>query len=78
MLLQVAENLAAQIEHHLLPGPLHQVGLHELERKRKDQQPDVQSANLRNAVERRVAQPVAEPGVRVSPISPGICRWQSW
>ncbi len=27
--LQVAENLLAQIEHHFLPGPLHQVGLDE-------------------------------------------------
>ena len=29
--LQVAEDLAAQIEHDLLAGPLHQVGLEELQ-----------------------------------------------
>ncbi len=31
--LQVAEDLAAQIEHHLLSGPLHEVGLHEFQRE---------------------------------------------
>ena len=29
--LQVAEDLAAQIEHHFLAGPLHEIGLQELE-----------------------------------------------
>ncbi len=33
--LHVAEDVAAQIEHELLAGPLHQVGLDELERDRR-------------------------------------------
>ena len=31
--LQMAEDLAAEIEHHFLPGPLHEVGLQELEQE---------------------------------------------
>ena len=61
--LQVAENLPAQIEHHLLPGPLHQVGLDELQRESEDENPDVEPANLRDAGQRSVAQPVANPGM---------------
>ncbi len=33
--LHVAEDVAAQIEHDLLAGPLHQVGLNEFERDRR-------------------------------------------
>ncbi len=32
--LQVAEDLAAQIEHHFLAGPLHEVGLQELQNRK--------------------------------------------
>jgi hypothetical protein len=31
--LKMTENLCAQIKHHLLPGPLHDVGLRELEQE---------------------------------------------
>jgi len=64
-MLQVPEDLAAQIEHHLLSGPLHGVGLDELQHKRKYQKPDVQSANLRDANQRSTAQTVTDPGVGV-------------
>ncbi len=63
--LQVAEDLAAQIEHYLLAGPLHGVGLDEFQRKSQDQKSNIQAANLRDADERRVAEAVADPGVRV-------------
>jgi hypothetical protein len=56
---------ATQIEHHLLPRPLHDVGLDELKREREDENPDVKPANLRDARQRSVAQPVANPGMRV-------------
>ena len=36
--LQVAENLVAQIEHHLLPRPLHEVGLQIFEQEAEDKQ----------------------------------------
>src|SRR5208283_1844325 len=47
--LQVAEDLAAQIEHHLLPGPLHDISLGELKQKAEQQYADVHGGNLRNA-----------------------------
>ena len=47
--LQMAENLAAEIEHHLLSGPLHEVGLDELQGKGEDEDADVEAANLRDA-----------------------------
>ena len=40
--LDVPEDLAAQVEHDLLPGPLHQVGLQKLQRKRQQQRAKVQ------------------------------------
>ena len=48
--LHVAEDVAAQIEHHLLPGPLHQVGLDEFEEIGRDQQRQVDPGQLRNAL----------------------------
>ena len=50
--LQMAEDLAAQIEHYLLPAPLHDVGLRELQQKAEQQQSDVHSGDLRNAGQR--------------------------
>src|SRR5262249_36161635 len=47
--LQMAEDLAAQVEHDLLTGPLHEVGLQVLEREAEHQQADVESADLRDA-----------------------------
>ncbi len=50
--LQVAENLAAQVEHHFLPGPLHEVGLQELEHEGEHQQAEINCRNLRDPVQR--------------------------
>ena len=47
--LQVAENLAAQIEHHHLAGPLHEVSLQIIEQEAEDDQPDVHGRDLGNA-----------------------------
>ncbi len=58
--LQVAENLAAQIKHDLLPCPLHEVGLQELEQKREHQQAEVDRRNLRDAGERARAEPTPQ------------------
>ena len=63
--LQMPENLAAQIEHDLLAGPLHEVGLDELQHKREHQQADIEAANLSDAGHRRATQAVTDPGVRV-------------
>ena len=43
---------AAQIEHHLLPGPLHDVGLRELEQEAEQQDADIHRGNLRDAGQR--------------------------
>ncbi len=61
--LQMTKNLLAQIEHHFLTGPLHQVSLNKLQRESQTKNPDVESANLRNASQRSAAQPVANPGM---------------
>ncbi len=45
--LQMAEDLAAKIEHHFLAGPLHEVGLQELEQEAEDQQSDIDGSDLR-------------------------------
>src|SRR5205814_5551164 len=58
--LEVAEDLAAQIEHHFLTRPLHRVGLDELKHKGEEQQPDVQTSDLRNADQRSTAQAVSD------------------
>ena len=46
--LQVTENLAAQVEHDFLSGPLHVVGLQEFEQEAKDQQAHIDAADLRD------------------------------
>ena len=54
--LQVSEDLAAQIEHHLLPGPLHEVGLQELQQETEGQQAHIERGNLGNADQRLIAE----------------------
>ena len=51
-LLHVAEDVAAQVEHDLLPDPLHQIGLDEFEQVRRQQRDDVDFGELGNAVPR--------------------------
>ena len=56
--LHVAEDLAAQVEHDLLAGPLHQVGLDELEEiggKLRDQEDQCQAGDALHGVGRQVA-----------------------
>ena len=58
----MAEDLAAQIEHYLLAGPLHEVGLQEFQEEAEDQQSNVNSRDLRNAGDRARAKPIPEAG----------------
>ena len=60
--LQVAEDLAAQVEHHFLSGPLHVIGLQELEQEAEDQQSDVNGRDLRNAGDGARAEPTPDAG----------------
>ncbi len=60
--LQVAEDLAAQVKHDFLAGPLHEVGLQEVEEKSEDQHAYVDGGDLRDAGQRPGAQPVPERG----------------
>ena len=49
---RVAENLAAQVEHDFLPGPLHEIGLQEFEtRKSEDEQSEIDAGDLRDAMQ---------------------------
>src|SRR5581483_7916858 len=63
--LQVAENLAAQVEHYLLPGPLHYVRLGELQQEAEQQEADIHEGNLRDAGERAWAEEAVEQRVRL-------------
>ena len=47
--LQVTENLAAQVEHHLLASPLHEIGLQELQKEGGDEQAYIDPCDLCNA-----------------------------
>ena len=47
--LDVAEDLAAEIEHDLLAGPLHEVGLDELEAERNTQRGEVDERDFGDA-----------------------------
>ena len=47
--LQMAEDLAAQVEHDLLAGPLHQVGLDKFEDVGNQQRAEVEQASLGDA-----------------------------
>ena len=46
--LDVAEDLAAHVEHDFLSGPLHQVGLHELQQVAEHQRGQVDAGDLRH------------------------------
>ena len=61
--LQMAENLAAQIEHYFLAGPLHVVGLQILEQEAEDEQANIDPCDLRDASERLRARVTPEAGV---------------
>ncbi len=50
------------VEHDLLPGPLHQVGLQKLKHKRQQQGAEVEQADLRDARRRIAAQMAGQPG----------------
>ena len=63
-LLQVAKNLAAQVEHDLLAGPLHQVGLRIFEDEADCQRGHIDKSNLSNANDRIGTQPGIEQAVR--------------
>ena len=47
--LQVAEDLAAHVEHDLLAGPLHGVGLQEFEQVGDEQRAEIEQPDLRDA-----------------------------
>src|SRR5258708_38138902 len=47
-MLQMTENLAAQVEHDFVSGPLHEVGLRELKDKAQSDNAGVDPPNLRN------------------------------
>src|ERR1700728_509982 len=55
--LQVAENLATQVEHYFLPGPLHEVSLQELEHEGDAQEAEINGGNLLDPAPRLRAQP---------------------
>ena len=77
--LQVAEDLAAQIEHHLLAGPLHEIRLRIFQAKADQQQRKIEEPQLGDADQRLGA----ENGIK-KPSGCGrwprrdICRWRSW
>ncbi len=60
--LQMAEDLAAQVEHDLLAGPLHQVGLEEFEDEGDQQSAKVEAGDLRDAGHGLAAEVAGEPG----------------
>jgi hypothetical protein len=62
--LEMAEDLAAQIEHHLLPGPLHEVDLCELQEEDRDLDAEKDPGDLRNAGEGFGTQEAIEEAVR--------------
>ena len=77
-MLQVAEDLATQVEHHLLPGPLHQVGLHEFQREGEKQQPNVEAADLGDTHSEACRSAGRRSRNANSATSPDTCRWQFW
>src|SRR5207253_4044231 len=62
-LLQMAEDLAAQVEHHLLAGPLHVIGLGEFQEETEAQQENVEAAELGDSGQRARAQPAVQKTV---------------
>ena len=63
--LQMAKDLAAQIEHHLLPGPLHDVGLGELKQEAGQQQADVHPRDLRDTGQGARTEPAIQQRMRL-------------
>src|SRR4029077_13360217 len=61
--LQMAEDLAAQVEHDLQAGPLHQVGLGIFQAKADQEQGQIRSAELGNADQRTRAEKTVKDGV---------------
>ena len=60
-LLQVAKNLFAQVEHNLLAGPLHQVGLYKFHDVAEQQRAKINGGNLSDASVGVGAEIAAEP-----------------
>ena len=60
--LQVAEDLAAQVEHDLLAGPLHGVGLQKLQQVGDEERAEVEKTDLRDAGHRARAEVLGKPG----------------
>ena len=60
--LHVAEDVAAQIEHDLLAGPLHQVNLDELEEIRRNQHDEVNRGEARDALHGGLQEAGAQAG----------------
>ncbi len=63
--LQMAEDLRPQIEHHLLPRPLHDVGLGEFEQEADQQESNVDCRNLRDAHQGLAAEEAIEQRMRL-------------
>ena len=61
--LEMAEDLRPEIEHDLLAGPLHEVGLDELEQKGENEGAEVESGDLRDARDGNGRQMARKPGV---------------
>src|SRR5262249_42889777 len=68
--LEVAEDLAAKIEHDLEAGPLHEIGLGIFQAKAHQQQKEVSDAELRDANQR----PRAEKTVKNAVVMPASGR----
>ena len=60
--LEMAEDLAAQVEHDLLAGPLHQVGLDELKTEGGQKGSEIDHGELGDAAYRRGIEMTREPG----------------
>ena len=58
----MAEDLAAQIEHYFLAGPLHHVGLQELENIGEQQRAEVEETDLGDAGDGSTAEMMGQPG----------------
>ena len=68
-LLQVAEDLAAQVEHYLLAGPLHVIGLGKFQKEAEAEQEDVNRADLGDAAQRLRTQPSSQQGLKAKPLA---------
>ncbi len=62
--LQMAEDLAAKVEHDFLAGPLHEVGLQVFEQETEEHESDVEGGDLRDADQCVAAEETVERGVQ--------------